>query len=148
MSVRRDEERNLLVLLSAIEAATKPSGALVAALLRQACPRFSASFRPSTVVRRLIEAEAWLDLGFWLIEWELPDWGVHRLSCDDISWNCSIGKRGLPINWAEDVAEFQHETLSLAVFGVLVQAQLNKLRGLAQSSIAPFRRLNAAAAGH
>lgn len=140
MSAKRDEERNLLVLLSAIEAATEPSQTLVADLLDQACPRFSASLRPSDLIRRLMEAEAWVDLGFWLIAWELPDWGVHRLSCDDICWNCFVGRRGLVINWAEDVADFQHETLSLAIFGVLVHAQLNKLRGLAPSSVASFRR--------
>ena len=62
MSSKRDEERNLLVLLSAIEAATKPSQTLVADLLRHAWPRFNASFRPGDLVRRPIEAEAWVDL--------------------------------------------------------------------------------------
>jgi hypothetical protein len=90
----------------------------------------------------MVGAGAWVDLGLWLIGWELPDWCVHSLSCDESCWNCSIGRRDITINWA-DVAEFQHETAALAVLGALVQAQLNKIQGLAPSAILPFRRPHA-----
>jgi hypothetical protein len=91
-------------------------------------------------VRRLVEAEAWVDLGFWLIGWELPDWVIHRLSCDDQRWNCAICVRGLAINWIEDVAEFQHDNPALAIFGTLVLAQLRKTQGPTPSNVTPFRR--------
>ncbi len=80
-------------------------------------------------MQRLIEAEAWVDLGFWLIGWELPDWAIHRLSCDDSRWNCAICVRGLAINWVEDVAEFQHGNPALAILGAFVQAQVQKAQG-------------------
>jgi hypothetical protein len=85
----------------------------------------------------MTQAEAWVDLGLWLIGWELPDWGVHSLSCDESCWNCTIGRQGLAINWAE-VADFQHESVALAVIGAFVQAQLNKAQGLARSVVVPF----------
>jgi hypothetical protein len=89
----------------------------------------------------LAEAEAWVGLGFWLIGWELPDWVVHRVSRDDSRWSCSICVRGLAINWVEDVAEFQHDNLALAIFGALVLAQLRKIQGPAPSNNNPFRRI-------
>jgi hypothetical protein len=95
----------------------------------------------------MLHAEAWIDVGLWLIGWELPDWGLHSLSCDESSWNCTIGRRGLVINWA-DVADFRHETAALAVIGAFVQAQLNKLEGRAPSIVVPFRRAEAGAARH
>ncbi|PVE24114.1 hypothetical protein DC522_12555 [Microvirga sp. KLBC 81] len=140
MWFRRNQERALRSLLSRIEAASEPTNNLVAEVLQQACPRLQAAPKPNDLVRRLIAAEAWVDLGFWLIGWELPDWVIHRLSCDDRRWTCSICVRGLAINWIEDVAEFQHDNPSLAILGALVQAQLRKIQGPVPSNVTPFRR--------
>ena len=77
--------------------------------------------------------------------WELPDWVIHRLSCDDRRWNCAICVRGLAINWIEDVAEFQHDD-ALAIFGAFVQAQIQKMGGQSPSNVTPFRRLEGSGA--
>jgi hypothetical protein len=138
---RRNQERVLRSLLSRIEMASKPTGDIVAELLDHACPRLQSTHQPTTPVSRLIEAEAWVDLGFWLVGWELPDWVIHHLSCDDRRWSCAICVRGLAINWVEDVAEFQHDDAALAIFGALVQAQLRKIQGSAPSNVTPFRRI-------
>ena len=50
-----------------------------------ACPRLTLGITPSDLVVRLIEAEAWVELGLWLIGWELPDWSVHQLCRGDHS---------------------------------------------------------------
>jgi hypothetical protein len=121
-----------------------PRADVVADLLRYACPRLSAAIEPAALVQRFVEAEAWVDLGFWLIDWELPDWMIHRLSCDDSRWNCAICVRGLAINWTEDVAEFQHDHPALAIFGALAEAQLRKIGGHAPSNVTPFRRATGA----
>ena len=42
------------------------------------------------------------------------------------------------MNWSDDIVEFQHEELALAIYGALVQAQIKKLRGTAQSNVATF----------
>jgi hypothetical protein len=137
---QQNQERDLRSLLLRIEAAPEPTSALVAEVLQHACPRLRGAPKPDDLIQRLIEAEAWVDLGFWLIGWELPDWVIHHLSCDDSRWCCSICVRGLAINWVEDVAEFQHDEPALAIFGALVQAQLRKIQGPAPSNVTPFRR--------
>jgi hypothetical protein len=147
MWLQRNQERALNSLLVRIDGAREPTSELVTELLRHACPRLGASPQPSDLVQRLIGAEAWVDLGFWLIGWELPDWVIHRLSCDDSRWNCAICVRGLAINWIEDVAEFHHENSALAIFGALVQAQIRKSQGPAPSNVTPFGRILRAATG-
>jgi hypothetical protein len=138
---KQNLERDLCSLLSRIETASQPTGSLVAELLQRACPRLQGAPKPEDLVRRLVGAEAWVDLGFWLIGWELPDWAIHRLSRDDSRWNCAICVRGLAINWVEDVAEFQHDNPALAIFGALVQAQILKAQGRAPSNVTAFRRM-------
>ncbi|WP_457093657.1 hypothetical protein [Microvirga sp. P5_D2] len=148
---KQNLERDLRSLLSRIEAASQPRTGLVADVLEYACPRLKSSIRPNALVERLIEAEAWVDLGFWLIGWELPDWVIHRLSCDDSRWNCAICVRGLAINWVEDVAEFQHGNPALAILGAFVQAQVQKAQGHGPSNVTVFRRMDrsdAAAISH
>ena len=108
---KRNQEQHLRVLLSRIDCAPEPTRDLVAEILHHACPRLQGSLTPNDLVVRLIEAEAWVELGLWLIGWELPDWDVHQLSRGDHSWNCSICVRGLARNWVDDVADFQHGSL-------------------------------------
>jgi len=147
MSSEHQDEHGLAALMAEIEAAPVATAALAERVLHQACPRLDSCAAHGAVIREMIHAEAWVDLGLWLIAWELPDWGVHSLSCDESCWNCSIGRRGLVINWA-DVADYQHESVALAVIGAFVQAQLNKAQGLAQSVVAPFTRVQARMAIH
>ena len=107
-----NQERNLRSLLARIEATREPTSDLVAELLLYACPRLQAVHGPNLVVQHLVEAKAWVDLGLWLVGWELPDWVVHRLSCDERQWNCAICVRGLAINWVEDIADSVFEKVS------------------------------------
>ncbi|WP_414472467.1 hypothetical protein [Microvirga sp. M2] len=136
---KRDRERELRALLAAIEAADEPRRSLVAKILREACPRLQSSIHSNEVADRLFAAHAWLDLGVWLIGWELPDWSLHRLSCDDRRWSCMITLRGLALNWAEDVVEYQHDNLVLALFGALVEAQRLRINEPASSNVVSFR---------
>jgi hypothetical protein len=137
---KRTQDHDLRVLLSRIDGAPEPTRDLVAETLHHACPRLQGSLDLSDFVVRLIEAEAWVELGLWLIGWELPDWDVHQLCRGDHAWNCSICVRGLARNWVDDVADFQHTSLSLAIFGALVEAQLRKVEGQAPSNVTVFRR--------
>jgi hypothetical protein len=137
---KRNQERYLWMLLSRIDRAPQPTRDLVADVLRLACPRLLASLAPNDLVNRLVEAEAWVELGLWLIGWELPDWDIRQLSRGDSSWNCSICVRGLARGWLDDVADFQHGSLALAILGALVDAQLRKVQGDAPSNVTAFRR--------
>ena len=137
---KRNPNRDLPALLARIEQAQAEDGDLVSEVLRLACPRLRATLGPKEDVERLFEAKAWVELGFWLIGWELPDWSVHRLTRDDVQWCCSIGVSGITVNWVDDVVEFQHDNLSLAVLGALVQAQIRKAQGDAPSNVTAFRK--------
>jgi hypothetical protein len=83
-------ERELRSLLARVESARQVDVDLLSRILAGACPRLGASLAPKTEVDRLTQAEAWVELGLWLIGWELPDWGVHRLTRDDARWSCSM----------------------------------------------------------
>ena len=130
------------MLLTRIDGAPEPTRDLVEDILQHACPRLRVSLEPSNFVLGLIEAEAWVELGLWLIGWELPEWDVHQLSRGDQAWNCSLCVRGLAQNWMDDVADFQHGSLSLAILGALVDAQLRKLEGRASSNVIILRPRN------
>jgi len=137
---RQDRERDLRALLTKIEAACEPRKDLVTQILDEACPRLQSSGRLYEGVERLLAAQAWIDLGTWLVGWELPDWRLHRLSCDDSRWNCLITLRGLALNWVEDVVEYQHDNLALAIFGAFVEAQLLRVKEPASSNVISFRK--------
>jgi hypothetical protein len=137
---KQNPEFDLDSLLARIETARRIDPDRPTAILRGACPRLAATPAPTAEVDRLIKAEAWVELGLWLIAWELPDWSVHCLARDEARWSCSIGVNGIAVNWIEDVVEFQHDSLPLAVLGAFVQAQLRKARGGTPSNVAPFRR--------
>jgi hypothetical protein len=47
---------------------------------------------------------------------------------------------GIAVNWIDDIVDFQHDSLPLAVLGAFVQAQLRKARGGMPSNVTPFRR--------
>ncbi|MBZ6075601.1 hypothetical protein [Microvirga puerhi] len=137
---KQNQIRELEIVLARIQAASAIDDGLARDVMTHACPRLAIALRPSLEATRLIDAEAWVDLGFWLISWELPDWVIHRLSCDDRGWSCTICIRGLAINWVEDFAEFQHHSPALAILGAFVQAQILKVQGEAPSNVTPFRR--------
>ena len=116
---------------------------IVAEVLQHAVLGSARAPRPSTLVRPLIAGGGLGGSRVLADRLGAAGLGVHRLSCDDSRWNCSICVRGLAINWVEDVAEFQHDNPALAIFGALVQAQLRKIQGLAPSNVTPFRRMHA-----
>jgi hypothetical protein len=137
---KQDRLKHLRSLSARIEAADNTDAELVSDVRHCACPRLASALAPAADLARLVDAGAWLEVGLRLIAWELPDWSVHRLDRDDCGWCCSIGISGLASNWMDDVVEFQHHSLSLAVLGAFVQAQLRKTQGVGLSNITPFRQ--------
>src|SRR3954449_10700163 len=139
---KQNSSRDLRALSGRISAALRIDPDLVACVLQHACPRLGMLLGPNAKFDRLLYAEAWVELGLWLIAWELPDWSIHGLTRDDARWCCSIGVSGIAVNWVEDVVEFHHDSLELAVFGAFVEAQLRKSDGPTPSNITAFRRLD------
>ena len=74
-------------------------------------------------IDRLVEAAAWTDAAFALIEIELPLWRVRRLACEDGEWVCSLSRLpNLPFE-LDDTVDERHEVLPLAILRAFVEAR-------------------------
>jgi hypothetical protein len=72
---------------------------------------------------RMIEAGAWTDAAITLIGFELPDWRLRRLVCEDGEWLCSLSRRpNLPL-FLDEPAEGSHRVLPLAILRAFVAAR-------------------------
>ena len=71
----------------------------------------------------LIEAGAWTEAAFALVELELPTWKIRRLVYEDDEWLCSLSRQPhLPVV-LDHTAEANHDVLPLAVLRALVEAR-------------------------
>ena len=81
------------------------------------CTRLSSLRRAgkATKLDDLIEAGAWTDAAIALIEFELPNWSVRRIVCEDGEWLCSLSRQpNLPI-FLDECAEGSHPVLALVL---------------------------------
>ena len=118
-------------LVGELRNATAPTPDLIRHVVSDACTRLPVleSARKSTKVGRLVEAGAWCDAAFALIEIELPAWSVRRLVCEDGEWFCSLTRQpNLPLA-LDDTADARHQILPLAILGAFLEAQ-QKVRGV------------------
>jgi hypothetical protein len=71
----------------------------------------------------LIEAGAWTEAAFALVELELPTWKIRRLVHEDGEWLCSLSRQPhLPVV-LDHTAEANQDVLPLAVLRALVKAR-------------------------
>src|SRR5215813_5652004 len=113
---------------------------LVAEIIREACRRFPSQGQAGKTERidQLIRMGAWTDAALALIEMELPQWQVRRLTYDDGEWHCALSRqRELP-DWLDQSVEGRHADLALAILSAFVEVQ---------HVDAPSRRTSVPAAG-
>ena len=113
---------------------------LITDIIRQACRRFPSQGQAGKAERvdQLIRMGAWTDAALALIELELPQWQVRRLTYDDGEWHCALSRqRELP-DWLDHSVEGRHADLALAILGAFVEVQ---------STSAPSSRTSVPAAG-
>jgi len=97
-----------------------------AALLREVMGTSSRrSPRPGqagTVARieRLIQAKAWTEAAFALIELGLPQWTLRRIAYDGGEWHCALSRRRELPDWLDQSSEASHPDLALAILSALV----------------------------
>jgi hypothetical protein len=97
---------------------------LISAVITTACPNFSAlSAATKAKVSWLIEAGAWTDAALTLLEFELPQWAVRRLSHSGEGWKCSLGREPSLQDGHSEFAEAGHRLLMLAIFRALLRAK-------------------------
>ena len=97
---------------------------LIANVVADACirlPVLSAAGKAGRI-DQLINAGAWSDLAFALIELELPAWKLRRLVCEDGEWLCSLSKQPNMPAVLDETVDANHEVLSLAILGAFVEA--------------------------
>jgi hypothetical protein len=87
---------------------------------RRAVP-FSAG--RATRIDQLVDAGAWIDAAFTLIEIGLPAWTLRRLVYEDGQWLCSLSRSpNLPTE-LDDTANAGHKVLPLAILSAFVEAR-------------------------
>lgn len=90
-------------------------------------------------IDRLIEAGAWTDAAFALIELEMPAWTLRRVIRGDGEWLCSLSRQpNLPMT-LDDAAEARHEVLPLAILRAFVEAR--RRSGAAPQTISAVPRV-------
>jgi hypothetical protein len=113
---------------------------LIAEIIREACRRFPSQGQAGKTERidQLIRMGAWTDAALALIELELPQWRIRRLTYDDGEWHCALSRqRELP-DWLDQSVEGRHADLALAILSAFVEVQ---------STSAPSSRTSVPAAG-
>ena len=74
-------------------------------------------------VKHLIQSQAWTDATLALIDLELPQWQIRRLTYDGGEWYCALSRqRDLP-DWLDQSIEARHADLALAMLSAFVEAQ-------------------------
>ena len=98
---------------------------LIAEIIREACRRFPSQGQAGKTGRidQLIGMGAWTDAALALIELELPQWRIRRLTYDDGEWHCALSRqRELP-DWLDQSVEGRHADLALAILSAFVEVQ-------------------------
>jgi hypothetical protein len=114
--------------LEQLDDALRSASALSSELFRKiitGCARLSLLRQAGKAagVDRLIEAGAWTDAAFALIEFELPAWTVRRVVHESGEWLCSLSRQSnLPID-LDDTADGRHEVMALAILRAFVDAR-------------------------
>jgi hypothetical protein len=74
-------------------------------------------------IERLIGSGAWTDAALALIDLELPQWQVRRITYDEGEWHCALSRqRELP-EWLDQSVEAHHVDLALAILSAFVEVQ-------------------------
>ena len=76
-----------------------------------------------------------------LIELELPQLKLRRITYDEGEWHCALSRqRELP-DWLDQAIEARHPDFTLAIAGAFIEAlrTIEPLRGASRSSVPAFR---------
>jgi hypothetical protein len=98
---------------------------LLSDVIGEACWRFRCIPRSeySRRIELLIQSGAWTDAVLALLELELPQWQICRITYDAGEWHCALSRqRELP-DWLDQSIEASHTDLSLAILSAFVDVQ-------------------------
>ena len=74
-------------------------------------------------VDQLIQSQAWTDAALALIDLELPQWQVRRLTYDGGEWFCALSRQREMPDWLDQPVETHHTDLAFAILDAFAQAK-------------------------
>ena len=98
---------------------------LISEVTGESCRRFRSAGQAGKTARieRLIQSGAWTDAVLALIDLELPQWQIRRITYDSGEWHCALSRqRELP-EWLDQSIEAHHADLPMAILSAFVNAQ-------------------------
>lgn len=124
----RAEPRHILELADRLRGSNTATPELFSDVIRVACWRILSIPRAEyrSRIERLMKSGAWTDAALALLELELPQWRLRRITYNAGEWHCALSRqRELP-DWLDQSIEACHADLSLAILRTLIDAQVAK----------------------
>lgn len=119
-SVRSEQ---LSTLAGQVRAADDATSEMLVRTAVESCQRLSTPNETANAarLRKLIDAGASTEAAIALIELDLPQWKLRRVTYDEGEWHCAVSRqRELP-DWLDQAVEASHESLTLAILSVYVE---------------------------
>ena len=108
-----------------VQLAAAPDRDLLREIMTSGCVRLHA-LKAATRARQLeslLDAGAWTEAAFALVELELPAWSMRRLVQDDGMWFCALSRSpALPAEF-DEMIETSHESMPLSILAALIEAR-------------------------
>jgi hypothetical protein len=113
----------LATLAGQISSADEATSELISAIVVATAQRLSVPGAAANAVqlRHLIDAGALIEAAFALINLELPQWKLRRITYDEGEWHCAMSReRELP-EWLDEAVEARHASLTLAILSAYIE---------------------------
>jgi len=124
MSFEPDRGKRLEALRTRVDCSRAVTSELLIEIIAQACIRFPGHGHATKAAFNLLVASgAWIDAALLLLQLELPQWKLRRVTFEDGVWHCFLSKQPkLPLGF-DDGAEAAHEVLPLAILIAFIKAR-------------------------
>src|SRR5664279_4673857 len=119
-SIRSEQ---LTILAEQVRLACEATPKMLAGIVTETARRLSAPGKAANAAQlhQLIEAGALTEAAFALINLELPQWKLRRVTYDGGEWHCAMSReRELP-EWLDEAVEARHASLTLAILGAYIE---------------------------
>ncbi len=113
----------LETLADQVRTTDEPTSELVSAILVGTARRLSLPSSAANAVQlsQFIDAGALTEAALALINLELPQWKLRRITYDEGEWYCALSReRELP-EWLDEAVEARHTNLTLAILSAYIE---------------------------
>ena len=119
MFLHSNHSEQLATLAGHVSLAEEATPELLSEIVAKTARRLST---PETAqLDQLIDAGALTEAAFALIDLELPQWQIRRITYDEGEWHCAVSRqRELP-EWLDQAVEARHASLTLAILSAYIE---------------------------